>query len=142
MLNLLLCSICLAADYTPATSATVSPDGRSVTLAWTQPGGWPADMVAYQTAILVLDVDGVPVQAEVGGIAWTQGDTVYISRLLSRQVYRGQSVEVVRVEAGTAHSESMSDEWRTWEIADTKAVNGSRVSAWAVPWRWLIQGWA
>ena len=120
---LLTASLALAADYIPTSTVTVDPSGDSVTLAWTQEGGWPSDMGCYHTAILILDVDGVLVQAETGGIVWTSGDTVYVNRLLTRMVYPGQRVTVVRIEAGTAFSESMSDSWRTWEIEAGTAVN-------------------
>jgi len=122
---LLSVSMCLAADYQPESTVTIDPSGDSVTLAWTQEGGWPSDMGCYHTAAMVLDVDGVLVQAETGGIVWTCGDTVFVNRLLTRRVFAGQCVTVVYIEAGTAFSESMSDSWRTWAIAGTAAVNGA-----------------
>ena len=117
---LLSCGLALAADYIPESSVTVY--GDSVTVAWTVEGGWPADMDCYHTAILILDVDGVLVQAQTGGIVWTSGDTVYVNRLLTRPVHAGQCVTVVRVEAGQSFSESMSSEWRTWEIEAGQSV--------------------
>lgn len=127
-MRLALAIVCLfsaavfAADYQPTATVTVDPSGDSVTLAWTSEGGWPSDMDVYHTAILLLDVDGVLVQAEVGGIVWTAGDTVYVSRMLTRPVYAGQCVTVVRIEEGASFSESMSSEWRTWEIAAGQSV--------------------
>lgn len=130
VLVLLVASGCIfAAESVAVTTVTVEAVGDSVVLAFTVAGGWPADMEPYYGADLVLLVNGVEVSAAIPtGWTWTEGDTVYVRRLLQRRVCARQVVTVARCEAG--HAES--GDWRTWAIpAGCKVLNTSRVYPWS-----------
>lgn len=141
LIGLLISTAAVAADYQPTATATIDPTGDSVTLAWTSEGGWPGDMVPYYGSMLALDVNGEPVQCELSSHVWTDGDTVYVRRWLSRRVLHGEAMVVVYCEAGAAYSDGMPDEWRTWELRDVKCMNASRIYPWSVAsWIALLRG--